>query len=103
MKLKAESPPKPEVQTPGLHWRFRVSRESISQKKRLTCQWKSNLERSDWYRWQGCDEFGQLFTRRYGTINLDVRHEIIRPELHVAVLYIVYEAFGSVDHASNCA
>ena len=63
----------------------------------------ADLERSDGYRWQGCDEFGQLFTRGYGTIELDVRHKSIRPKFHVAMLDIVYKTFGRVDHASSCA
>ena len=49
----------------------------------------ADLERSDWYRWQRCREFGQLFTRSYGTIKFDVRHKIVRPELQVAMFDIV--------------
>ena len=53
---------------------------------------------NDWYRWQRCRVFDQLFTRGYGTIKLDVCHEIIRSEFQVAVLDIVYDTFGNVDH-----
>ena len=62
----------------------------------------ADLERSDGYRWQGCDEFGQLFTRGYGTTKLDVRHKTIRPKFHVAMLDVTYKTFGGVNHASNC-
>ena len=63
----------------------------------------ADQERSDWYRWQRCRVFDQLFTRSYGTIKLDVGHKIVRPELQVAVLYIVYDTFGNVDHAFDRA
>ncbi len=63
----------------------------------------ADLERGDWYRWQRCGIFGQLLTGSHGTIELDVRHKVIRPEFQVAVLDIVYDTFGNVDHAFNCA
>ena len=63
----------------------------------------ADLKRCDWYRWQRRGVFDQLFTRSYGTIKLDVCHEIVRPKFQVAVLDVVYDAFGNVDHAFTYA